>query len=54
VKVYVVCEYPHGQDDAIHEIVLVTADPDEAERKSRPDYTFFVAEYDVDPTGRKP
>jgi hypothetical protein len=47
VIVYVVCEYPHGQEDEIHAIKLVTTDPAEAKRAAQPDFRFFVEEFEV-------
>ena len=42
--IYVVCEFPHGYEDDIHRIVMVTADKELAEAKAD-DITYFIEEF---------
>lgn len=48
MKVYVVCEYPHGVEDEIHSIVLVTAKKHEArDKEAMNPLGLFVEEFEV-------
>lgn len=47
VSVYIVCEYPHGPTDDVHEIKLVTTSLEEAKSKCK-EFADYIEEHVVE------